>query len=601
MTRQRRIIAAALAFGCYLLLACLLYWPVLPLDGSHLVGCACSDPVQEVWFLRWSSFAVGHGLDPLFTHYLNQPHGANLAVNTSMPLLGILAWPITHFSNAVAAYNALLRVGIALSAWSMFLVMRRYTRWFGAAFGAGLLFGFSAFVTAHAQRHLFLVFLPLVPLFIPLLDDWLFSKRRSAARSGLAVGVVAAVQYLISPEVLLIVVIGAGCAIAVLALRDRDLARASLRRAGIGLACAAAAMVLVDGYPVWMLLAGPQRPSGPPHPVVDLARYRGDLLSLILPTRNLLVAPNHLIAPSNQGLREVGQEDGFYLGVPLLLLLGYGVRRLRTSVLVVAAAVTAIVGLVLGLGTPLTVGGRTLSTFVFRVFQSIPVLQNLEAARFSLLVQIGAAVILAMVLDGWRRHGAGLSPAVDHGNSPTRVDVADASKRTVTIAVVAVLCLLPIVPRRLPSAPTAVPSLFTTSAVKAVPAGALTLTFPFDESPQNDAMLWQALSDMRFRIFGGDVFTRTPTGTSTQVPKVPLPPRLVALLTVRLNAHRTKSGDVALLTQFLQTYRVRFVLVDTAVPGALRFESIALTALGSPSLQVGSIIGWSVGSVGGQP
>src|SRR5579859_6316777 len=177
-TRPRRVIGVVAAGAVYFVLACLLYWPVAPLDASHLAGCACGDPEQQTWFLAWTSFALTHGHNPFLTSYLHAPMGANLAIDTSMPLLGLLGLPITLIAGPVATFNLLLRLGLAASGASMFGVMRRYTSWWPAAFGGGLLFVISPYVANQAIRHLFLSFVPLVPLFIPLLDDWLISRRR---------------------------------------------------------------------------------------------------------------------------------------------------------------------------------------------------------------------------------------------------------------------------------------------------------------------------------------------------------------------------------------------------------------------------------------
>src|SRR5206468_4024986 len=112
-----------------LALACLYYWPIGPFDASHVVGDrARGDAFQQAWYLHWTAFALSHGHNPLFSSYLNAPAGANLGVNTSMPLLGALGWPVTDNSNSIAAFNVLLRLGLALSALSMYLVMRRYVR-----------------------------------------------------------------------------------------------------------------------------------------------------------------------------------------------------------------------------------------------------------------------------------------------------------------------------------------------------------------------------------------------------------------------------------------------------------------------------------------
>src|SRR5215469_14146942 len=220
--RLRSVLAIAGAGAVYFVLACLAYWPATPLDGSRLAGCACGDPEQQTWFLAWTSYALTHGHSPFLTSYLHAPVGANLAIDTSMPLLGVLGMPVTLLAGPIATFNLLLRLGMAASGASMFGVLRRYVSWWPAAFLGGLLFAFSPYLADQAVRHLFLSFVPLVPLFIPLLDDWLVSRTRTPLRSGLLIGLVAALQYLISPEIVLTSALMAAVGLAFLALRYRD-------------------------------------------------------------------------------------------------------------------------------------------------------------------------------------------------------------------------------------------------------------------------------------------------------------------------------------------------------------------------------------------
>src|SRR5271166_3348371 len=76
---KRRLWLGVIAAAAYLLLACLAYWPVAPLSGTHTVAIACarcSDHAQDVWFLSWTAFALLHGHNPLLSGYLMLPRGA---------------------------------------------------------------------------------------------------------------------------------------------------------------------------------------------------------------------------------------------------------------------------------------------------------------------------------------------------------------------------------------------------------------------------------------------------------------------------------------------------------------------------------------------
>src|SRR5437588_2246603 len=122
---RRRLAIGAGVVASYLLLACLVYWPIPPLSSHQIVHCACADPVQEVWYLRWTAWAIAHGHNPFFSYYMNAPHGVNLAINTSFPLLGILAAPLTQLIGPIATYNLLLRLALGLSAAAMYWLLRR--------------------------------------------------------------------------------------------------------------------------------------------------------------------------------------------------------------------------------------------------------------------------------------------------------------------------------------------------------------------------------------------------------------------------------------------------------------------------------------------
>jgi hypothetical protein len=620
-SRQRRWAEVALAGAVYLLLACLAYGRVGPLDTRQLAGCPCSDPVQQTWFLAWTPFAVLHGLNPFVTTYLNAPAGANLAVNTSMPLLGLLGTPMTLLAGPVATYNLLLRLGLALSGMAMFGVLRRYTSWWPAAFGGGLLFAFCPYLAGQAQKHLFLVFLPLVPLFIPLLDDWLVSLRRSPWRSGLLIGLVAGLQYLISAEILLTCAIFAAVGLIFLALRHSGAVRQRLGVFARGLAVAVPVFLVIAGYAVWMLLAGPARPVGPLHPVGDLARFHGDLLGTLLPSGNQALAPAGLTRLGNGKLAGQLAENGFYLGLPLLALVGYLAVRCRRTGIVAVSVVIGVTAFVLSLGTKLTVNGTVLVPVMpFGVLTHLPVLQNLEAARLSMFIQLAAVIVVSVGLDrvraeGWRgtaaerpgQAGTAAEPPGRAGTAaepPGRAGTAAeppgraGTARPLTVAAVGLVALLPLLPA-LPfaSAPARAPALFTSHAAEVRPAGAVALTFPFSRVPNTDAMLWQAASGMRFRIVGGYVIVPGPDGRSTWQLNPPGPPVISAIFLAGTKLYpkappAAQPQTLAAIRLLCARERVGVILIQRTAHYAPAVARLVGKALGTPPSTPGQMDVW---------
>ncbi len=126
--------------------------------GGHPAGtatCDCGDPAQTIWSLQWVPYALGHGLDPLFSHSLFAPDGINLVDNTSSLLPAFLLSPVTVLFGPVVAFNLAVTVAPALNAWCAFAAIRPFTVRRSPAFVGGLLYGFSPFVlTSSFVGHL---------------------------------------------------------------------------------------------------------------------------------------------------------------------------------------------------------------------------------------------------------------------------------------------------------------------------------------------------------------------------------------------------------------------------------------------------------------
>ncbi len=251
---------ATLVILGYVAVSLIAYLPAWPGDPSRLVGaqCACGDPVQQSWFLGWVPWAIVHGHNPFFTNWIDQPSGANLAVNTEMPFLGLLAAPITFAAGSVASFGFLLWLAFPASATAAFFVLRRWTRSnLGSACG-GLLYGFSPYIVGEGFRHLNLTFVPLPPLIFMALYEIFVEQRSDARRWGVALGLLVVAQYLISSEVLSTAAVVAVVAAAILLVaRHRSVDRRRLRHALRALVPAVLVTAVLLSYPMYYFLAGP--------------------------------------------------------------------------------------------------------------------------------------------------------------------------------------------------------------------------------------------------------------------------------------------------------------------------------------------------------
>jgi hypothetical protein len=280
--------AIVLAGAAYALLALLAYRPILPFDNNHLPTCACGDLIQDVWFLRWTSFAVLHVHNPFLTNYMNFPTGVNLAQNTSMPLLGILSAPITWVFGPVAGLNVMMWLAYPASALACFVTLRRWVTWMPAAFVGGLLYGFSPYMVAQGISHPNLFFVPLPPLILLVLDELVVQQRRSARRVGIGLGLLAAAQYMISTEIFASTVLFAGIGLVVLSLLHREQIRSHATHVMEGLGWTAMVCGAIVGYPLYLAIGGPIRLA---NVAAHVYSSSSDLLSLVVPDAKQRFAP----------------------------------------------------------------------------------------------------------------------------------------------------------------------------------------------------------------------------------------------------------------------------------------------------------------------
>lgn len=585
----------------YLGLATLAYSHVLFSASKRLPVCACGDQVQEVWFLRWPVYALAHGRNPLFTSWLNYPHGANLAINTTALLLGVVSAPFQLVIGSVRTFDVLLTFALAASALSMCLVLRRWVTSWTAAFAGGLLYGFSPFMIGEGEGHLFLTAAFIPPLVLAVLDDVLVCRRLSARRGGLLLGGLLVAQYFISAEVLVMTVIVAACGVVVLAATNPHAVRDHLRHGLVAGAIAAVAALVVLAYPLWFSLLGPQHVVGPPHALSDLARYPGDLLGPVLPTSFQHFAPGVLQSRGDRLTGSSPGENGLYLGVPLLVVLAALTWRFRRSRPLVFFTTMVVVVFVLVLGPTLTVDGHdTHVPLPLAIVHRVPLLQDVMAVRFALLMQLCTAAALTIGLDLWardrRKHRAARVEAV-----PDRALRARAAAVPVLVGIVALLPLVPQLPYV--GEPTDVPAFWTSPAVDRIPAGSTVLAYPYPVGTQLVSMLGQVAAGMRFKLIGGSVFVPGPDGRSTFGPDLLAPAQVQAIFyntfapsSTGPPSHLARYPPVdppveANLRSFLAAYHVSTVVVDPvgANPaGVLRY----LTAALGPGTRTGGVVVW---------
>lgn len=580
----------------YVLLSLAAYWPLWPGDPSRMPLCACSDPAQGVWFLGWIPYALGHLHNPFFTTLMDYPSGANLAQNTEMPLLGLLTAPLSVAVSPVSSFNLVMWLAYPVSATSMYLVVRRFVHSEAAAAAGGLLYGFSAYVVGEGYGHPNLSFVPLPPVLLLLVYELVVAQRRPPLRQGLWLGVAVVAQFLISPEVLSTTAVIAALGLAVLAAANpRACTAARFVHAARGLLPALFLAVAVLAYPLWYLLAGPARFHGPVQGAGN--PYRADLLAPIVPTPAERLAPAALKAVGARFTGATFAENGSYLGVALLAACGALVVRLRRNRWVVFLAAMAGIAFVLSLGPRLRVDGHGTGVLLpFDLIVHLPLLENVLPSRLSLYQDAFVALLVAVGLDALLA-----ARRARRASAPTPSRARRARSFGLGAAVAASLALLvPAWPD--PTSPIGVPALFTTTADRAIPAGSTVLTYPFAVSPDDQAMIWQAIDGYRFNLIGGYALIPNAQGKPS-----PWPPQLQPV-SVQAALGYEALGPAGYLTStapdlgprlaaatrtYLRAHHVGEVVVDPALGnnGPL-VAGLFRRALREPPRQLGGVLVW---------
>jgi hypothetical protein len=535
----------------YAVAAWLLFAHLSLFDTRRIPGCACEDPVDQVWFLAFAREQLASGHISPWTDLMGYPAGFNAAGSASFPLLGLLAAPITYAVGPIGAYNFLLRLGLFVSALSGWFVLRRLVASSFAAGVGGLVYGFSPYVIHVVQLHMFLAWVPLPPVIVYLLYHQIAEAHETPWKTGVAVGLLIAAQYLIDAEIaasVVVIAVAVGIVIAAGRMISGRPVAAGLRRTGAVVIIAGIVAVVVLAYPIWQFLYGPQhvgatqagKTSGVPAVTTLLAPSAPNVAGNLSGNVNNVAGHIGLLSTPYPGLfGGIG-----YLGPVLIVAMICTTVRNRGRTLVWAAAVLLVVSWILALGPYLT-GTKHVSgiSLPMRWILRLSALRSLVAGRLTLYMWLAVAVLVSIAIDEFlarvarastSSHAARRSSGHQAGSeakatAPVSNPTARSAKRQAAIqrrmlwasgvvATLAVAGLILVAPDgRIQDYPTGAIKPFLAHRIQAqIPSGGLVLTYPYPIFPYEAAMLWQAEDNLRFKLVGGYAkFPGTPVANLT--------------------------------------------------------------------------------------
>lgn len=564
--------------GIYLLLSLCLWRSLVPHLATHTLGGGLQDPGLFIWWLKWTPYALTHGMNPFRSTYLDAPVGVSAMWNTSVLALGVVFTPVTLTFGAVTTFNLACILGPPLSAWTAWLWLRRHVHDAAAAIG-GLVFGFSPFVIGQSRAgHLMFTWLFLLPLIVMLVEDLLWRADRPVWPRAPLLGVVVAVQLLIGSEALLITVIGcAGLAVALAVSRPRD-AWKRLRVLASATGVAVAVGALLCAWPLFEMFGGDRVIR---QPVQPLSVYGGNPAMLVGAGQAQLFHNGH--GPRGH-LTSV--ENGLYIGWPLLIALVVAAIVLFRHRGVIVAALAIIVSADFQMyASKWHIAGHSV-TAPFRIMQNhVALTRNILPGRFAIVMWLAIAWLLAVAIDAVI---ARLRTTRLRGRWPVVIPAA-----------VAGLVLVPLLPG--PQAPTTrlivTPPLFTTSLVKVIPKGATVMLAPMATSGNNAAQLWQVRANMRFKQVGGYMLHSVKGGIGSYLPAEEA---LTALFRIDLATGLAFKGEVpaAMIRDAraeLRATKATMFLVGFSRRAERKQLEIAEQVLGRPAdRHVGGVAIWSL-------
>jgi hypothetical protein len=559
--RHRRLCEVPPELGillAYLATSGLLYHRVLGELAGRATGWVSADSSLFTWWLGWTWYTSSHALDPLTSTWQNAPDGVNVMWNTWVPVLGVLLAPVTATAGPVVADNMAMILGPAVSAYVAHraLAVLVGPRWIRAL--AGLVYGFSPFVIAHAWvGHVDLVWMVFPPVVL-----WA-SVRVLAGRGpdggsvrpwlvGALLGLAFAVQAGLYTMTLALGTVALVVTAVVLGVSAPGAAWRRLPALCRSLVAMVAVVAVLCAWPAWVLLRGPSRPRGP---IRDAAASGADLANLVVPSRLTAIRPG--VDALAAHLRGYPGEQGSYLGVAMLLVFVAAVVLVRSRPVVLTAAVTVLLG-VLSLGTSVAILGRDTGVpLPWRLLVDLPLVGQAEVSRLAPFVAFGVVTVWALALEhltrpgarGSRRTGRAVVVVLLLAAAVTWVPVDDQR----TTAADAAAFFTAGAPRLGPTAPDGGPP-----TVEIVPRASRAW------SGGGDPLRWQALAGFSFRQTGGYFIGGSAIDPVLHEGQVGAFQRGVA---------DGGLGDVAAARADLLARRVSAILV---VPGALKDPATSL-------------------------
>jgi len=381
------------AFLFYLALA-IVFWGI-PMDFEFTSRLNISgDPAFYLWSLKWWPYAISHGLNPFLTKAWWAPFGQDLAWNASLPSIALLFSPITLSFGPVLSYNLATILSLALAPFGIYLICKSINLSQSSSMFGGLIFFFSSYVWGQLLGHLNLYVVFVIP-FLIYLFILRFKNEIGSKKYILISGILLAFQFGISAEVYTTFVTFSYIALFIMFYifrKDDNYKQLILKTALESFLAVLLSALLLLPYLYYIFYRYVKEPLNDP------SAYEADPLNFFIPTPITLLF-GKLFEPISKNFIGNYSEEGAYLGLPLIFIIVSFIsasRRSKNRFYIFLSSIL-IVLVIASFGPYLkSLGHRLLLIGPWYIFTKMPLIKNALPTRFTLYIDIVAAIISAI-------------------------------------------------------------------------------------------------------------------------------------------------------------------------------------------------------------
>lgn len=513
--------AYLLVFIFYCLINLLWFYNALFHRGSIIGICPSSgcDAIQFLWGQKWVAYSFINHINPLYSNWINWPKGVNGMWQTWALGTAIFSFPLEEILHPITTYNISIFFASVLNCFSFFFLILKFTNKLYLSCFLGLWWGLSPYFAQQFEGHANLATAWSLPLVFYILYQVLFGDVTKWFSKAILLGLLVSYQYLNGVELLVSMAIFAVLSVFLYAVfffkyLTRKRITLLLKLSSVS----SLTFIILCFYPLYVQLYGKLRLIPPLHLVRGV-----DSGALFVPGRYTLLGHlgfTFLRFAFNKV--ELGSSVGGFFVIALIITLFF----FKRNRLVTYFVVLSFISLVLSAGPKLILFKKSLIILPWDFIGKYEPFKSMLPSRLTLyvlffgLLAVGISLSTINNISGAFKKGLYLAP--------------------LTLAVVGMIPVFPYFSFQLPQ-----PTFFYNNVFNLVKPGEVIFIIPYARDGKSNIapMLWQADSNMRFKMMGGYALVPDKNGKLEPVGGWPPTGLILATEQILTGGHPPVVGD----------------------------------------------------------